>query len=63
MTFWDDAHGRAVGWRYSLAASFIPALFFLAALPFMYESYVPMAEGYKPDHLVPSLSGSRMSMC
>lgn len=38
MTFWDDERGRSVGWRYSLAASFIPAIFFILVLPFMQES-------------------------
>ena len=38
MTFWDNERGHSVGWRYSLAISFIPAFFFLVALPFMPES-------------------------
>ncbi|KAH6842603.1 general substrate transporter [Chaetomium sp. MPI-CAGE-AT-0009] len=38
MTFWDNSRGQSVGWRYSLGASFIPALFFIVTLPFMRES-------------------------
>ncbi|KAK3381986.1 general substrate transporter [Podospora didyma] len=38
VTFWDDSHGQYVGWRFSLAASFIPAFLFLLGLPFMHES-------------------------
>lgn len=38
MTFWDNDRGLSVGWRFSLGASFIPALFFMGALPFMRES-------------------------
>jgi hypothetical protein len=38
MTFWDDERGLAVGWRYSLGASFIPASLFIIALPVMHES-------------------------
>ncbi|KAK3991554.1 putative quinate permease [Cladorrhinum sp. PSN332] len=38
ITFWDNARGLAVGWRYSLSFSFIPAFLFVAGLPFMHES-------------------------
>ncbi|KAL2264468.1 hypothetical protein VTK26DRAFT_33 [Humicola hyalothermophila] len=38
MTFWDNERGQSVGWRCSLGASFIPALLFIVALPFMHES-------------------------
>lgn len=38
MTFWENERGNAVGWRFSLAASFIPAFIFIVGLPFMHES-------------------------
>lgn len=39
MTFWDSDFGLSQAWRFSLSASFVPAFFFLVALPFMHESY------------------------
>jgi len=38
MTFWASPNGQSLGWRVSIALSFIPALAFLAGLPFMHES-------------------------
>ncbi|KAK3682083.1 general substrate transporter [Podospora appendiculata] len=38
MTFWDSPHGQYVGWRVSIAVSFIPASVFLLGLPFMHET-------------------------
>lgn len=40
VTFWDDPHGEHVGWRFSLAVQFIPALIFAVGLPFLPETYV-----------------------
>ncbi|KAK3349478.1 general substrate transporter [Lasiosphaeria hispida] len=38
MTFWNNARGQLVGWRFSLGLSLIPAILFLAGIPFMYDS-------------------------
>lgn len=38
MTFWDDDWGHHHGWRFSIAASLIPASLFLIGLPFMHDS-------------------------
>jgi len=38
MTFWTNERGQQDGWRFSLAASFIPAVIFLVGLPFMHDS-------------------------
>lgn len=38
MTFWSNEQGQRIGWRVSLALSLIPAVIFLAGLPFMHES-------------------------
>ncbi|KAK3937420.1 general substrate transporter [Diplogelasinospora grovesii] len=38
VTFWDSPHGEYVGWRFSLAISFVPAFIFMVGLPFMPET-------------------------
>lgn len=38
MTFWDTPHGNAVGWRVALAVQFVPAVIFMAGLPFLPET-------------------------
>ncbi|KAK0709201.1 general substrate transporter [Lasiosphaeria miniovina] len=38
VTFWDTPNGHEMGWRLSLAISFIPGFFFVLGLPFMHES-------------------------
>ncbi|KAK4449567.1 putative quinate permease [Podospora aff. communis PSN243] len=38
VTFWNDERGQTEGWRFSIAASLIPAFLFLIGLPFMYDS-------------------------
>jgi hypothetical protein len=38
MTFWDNDRGNSVGWRCSLAVSFLPSILFLIPLPFVHES-------------------------
>ncbi|KAL2148169.1 hypothetical protein VTH82DRAFT_8030 [Thermothelomyces myriococcoides] len=54
MTFWNNDRGSAVGWRVSLGASFVPALIFVAALPFMRESSTCsfFARAHRPRWLV-----------
>ncbi|KAL2129253.1 hypothetical protein VTI74DRAFT_8007 [Chaetomium olivicolor] len=49
MTFWDSDRGLSMGWRYCLAASFIPAFLFVVALPFMPESPRWLVEHGKPE--------------
>ncbi|KAH6617673.1 general substrate transporter [Chaetomium sp. MPI-SDFR-AT-0129] len=55
ITFWDDERGLAIGWRYSLGASFIPALIFMIAIPFMHESPRWLVEHGKTDDALSTL--------
>ncbi|AEO64485.1 uncharacterized protein THITE_2142370 [Thermothielavioides terrestris NRRL 8126] len=55
MTFWNDERGQSAGWRCSLAVSFIPAFFFLIALPFMHESPRWLVEHGKPEKALKTL--------
>ena len=38
VSFWDTPHGKNVGWRFSISLQYIPAVIFLAVLPFVPES-------------------------
>ncbi|KAL2178210.1 general substrate transporter [Thermothelomyces heterothallicus CBS 202.75] len=55
MTFWNNDRGSAVGWRFSLGASFVPALIFVAALPFMRESPRWLVEHGKTEEALETL--------
>ncbi|GAB1316192.1 Ascus development protein 3 [Madurella fahalii] len=55
MTFWDDERGSLMGWRFSLAASFIPAIFFVIGLPFMHESPRWLVEHGRTDDALETL--------
>ncbi|KAL2198147.1 general substrate transporter [Corynascus similis CBS 632.67] len=55
MTFWDDERGSSVGWRYSLGASFVPAIIFVVALPFMRESPRWLVEHGKTEEALETL--------
>ncbi|CAK7565225.1 MAG: hypothetical protein SEPTF4163_003137 [Sporothrix epigloea] len=38
ITFWDTPRGVSVGWRVSLALQYVPAVIFMAGLPFLPET-------------------------
>ncbi|KAM7186636.1 putative quinate permease [Rhypophila sp. PSN 637] len=56
FTFWDNEHGRSMGWRVSIALSFIPACIFLACLPFLYESPRWLVEHGKSEKALKTLT-------
>ncbi|KAL2119985.1 hypothetical protein VTJ04DRAFT_6946 [Mycothermus thermophilus] len=56
MTFWDSDFGLSQAWRFSLSASFVPAFFFLVALPFMHESPRWLVEHGHPDIALTTLA-------
>jgi hypothetical protein len=38
VTFWDTPEGKKIGWRFSIALQFVPAVIFFAGLPFLVET-------------------------
>jgi hypothetical protein len=38
VTFWDTPEGKNIGWRFSIALQFVPAVIFFAGLPFLVET-------------------------
>lgn len=55
ITFWSSPIGLRIGWRVSLSATFIPAILFLAGLPFMYDSPRWLVEHGKNDAALTTL--------
>jgi MFS family permease len=40
VSFWKTPHGLSIGWRFSISLQYIPAVFFMAVLPLVPETYV-----------------------
>ncbi|KAK3316642.1 general substrate transporter [Apodospora peruviana] len=55
ITFWDNARGHSLGWRVSIALSFIPASLFVAGLPFFHESPRWLVEHGKSEEALKTL--------
>ncbi|CAK7206179.1 hypothetical protein SEUCBS139899_008964 [Sporothrix eucalyptigena] len=55
ITFWDTPWGNYVGWRVSMAVQFVPAVMFMAGLPFLPETPRWLVEHDKLDRARASL--------
>jgi sugar transport protein len=40
VSFWDSPHGKDVGWRFSIALQFVPAVIFMVGVLFVPETFV-----------------------
>ncbi|CAK7212218.1 hypothetical protein SCUCBS95973_001380 [Sporothrix curviconia] len=63
ITFWDTPRGLSMGWRVSLAVQFVPAVIFMAGLPFLPETPRWLVEHDYPERAHAVLLYLREGLC
>ncbi|CAK7218261.1 hypothetical protein SBRCBS47491_003450 [Sporothrix bragantina] len=63
ITFWDTPRGISIGWRVSMAVQFVPAVIFMAGLPFLPETPRWLVEHDHPDRALTVLLSLREGIC